>query len=74
MPNICIMNTISIKIPKVKTSDAIKFAGSQAKLAKILNISRASVSAWYSENRKYVPELQAYKLVSINPDLDVSEQ
>lgn len=66
------MNAMLIKSPKVKVSDAIKFSGNQAALAKILGISSASVCEWVANSREFVPELQAWKLTSINPSLDVS--
>jgi DNA-binding transcriptional regulator YdaS (Cro superfamily) len=65
---------IIIKSPLVRVADAIEFAGSQANLARLLSISSASVCEWVTTGREYVPELQAWKLTSINTDLDVSEQ
>jgi DNA-binding transcriptional regulator YdaS (Cro superfamily) len=65
---------MSIKSPQVRVIDAIEFAGNQANLARILSISSASVCEWVTTGREYVPELQAWKLTSINSDLDVSEQ
>jgi DNA-binding transcriptional regulator YdaS (Cro superfamily) len=66
------MNAQVIKSPLVTVAAAIEFAGNQAKLAKLLRISSASVCEWVSSGRVYVPELQAWKLASLNPELDES--
>ena len=42
----------------MRKSEAIKLFGSQAKLAKALGISRASVSEWGPE----IPELRAFQI------------
>jgi DNA-binding transcriptional regulator YdaS (Cro superfamily) len=52
--------------PLIKKVDAIKLAGSQAKLARLLGIDRATVSLWHEE---YIPALQAYRLLRIFPDI-----
>lgn len=51
--------------PKITVEEALSFAGSQAKLAGLLDISRSSVNDWISSNRDYLPSLQAYRFREI---------
>jgi len=59
-----------IKDPVISKDRAITEAGSAAKLARALNVARASVSSW----GKTVPPLQAYRLLKIFPSLNDHEQ
>lgn len=61
-------NNINIQAPRIEVSKAIKIAGNQSKLAKILNIHRVAVTRWKKNGRKYVPDLQAFKLERAFPD------
>lgn len=54
-----------IKDPIIYKSDAIDAAGSASKLARILNISRSSVSAW----GQFAPSYQAYRLIQVFPGI-----
>lgn len=45
------------------------FGGVQAQLAAALSLSRASVNEWVKSGREFVPELQAYRLAHIKPEL-----
>lgn len=47
----------------MKKQDAIKLAGSQSELAKLLGISRQAVSKWPDE----IPALQFYRLKEMRP-------
>jgi DNA-binding transcriptional regulator YdaS (Cro superfamily) len=48
-------------------TQAIKFAGSKSKLARLLGISRQAVNGW--PDRKPIPQKQAIKLVKISPEV-----
>ena len=56
----------NIKDPLISKNKAIQAAGNAASVAKLLGISRASVSGW----GEYVPNVQAYRVKQIFPDLD----
>lgn len=56
----------NIKDPLILKKKAIEATGNAASLAKLLGISRASVSGWGD----YVPPIQAYRLKQIFPDLE----
>jgi DNA-binding transcriptional regulator YdaS (Cro superfamily) len=49
----------------IKKKDAIAAAGNAAELARLLGISRASISEWGDE----VPRLQAFRLKQVFPKL-----
>jgi DNA-binding transcriptional regulator YdaS (Cro superfamily) len=59
------MNIYPIKDPVVFKEDAIKAAGSASKLARILSVCRATVSAWGEE----IPPYHAYRILQAFPDL-----
>ena len=61
------MNTIIT--PKVKVADALRLAGNQNRLAKMLGINRASVNAWVSSEREYLPDLQAARMALVYPEI-----
>lgn len=48
---------------RMKKSEAIKLAGSQSGLARLLGISPQAVSKWPDE----VPQLQSYRLKELKP-------
>jgi len=48
--------------PLIPVSEAIAFAGSQAKLSRILSVGKSSVNEWVSSNRDFIPPLQAWRL------------
>ena len=54
-----------LKDPVITKEQAISAAGNAAKLARILGISRASVSGW----GKFVPPYQAYRIEKLFPDI-----
>ncbi|MDD5273900.1 MAG: Cro/CI family transcriptional regulator [Methylovulum sp.] len=57
---------IKITDPIVAKDKAIKKAGNAAKLAKLLGISRASISGWGD----YLPPYQAYRIIQVYPDIN----
>jgi DNA-binding transcriptional regulator YdaS (Cro superfamily) len=63
------MIEIKLKDPVVAKEDAIRAVGNAAKLARLLGLSRSSVSEWGD----FLPPLQAYRLTSIYPSLDKSK-
>jgi DNA-binding transcriptional regulator YdaS (Cro superfamily) len=55
--------------PKISVSRAVNFAGSQAALARLLQLSKASVNEWVADEREFVPPLQAYRLRELHPEI-----
>jgi DNA-binding transcriptional regulator YdaS (Cro superfamily) len=55
----------NFKDPVVKKETAIETVGSKAKLARLLHVSRSTVTAW-----KEIPLHQAYRLVQMYPELN----
>ena len=54
--------------PVIDFDKAVKLAGNQSKLAKYLDIERATVSLWKKEG--YFPPLPSYRVIQIWPELD----
>jgi DNA-binding transcriptional regulator YdaS (Cro superfamily) len=50
---------------RIKTDDAAKAFGSKRALAKALGITEVAVYQW----KEYVPELRAFQLRELRPDL-----
>lgn len=51
--------------PKIRVAEALKVAGgNQAALGRMVGISRASVNAWVTGRREFLPALQAYRFIS----------
>ena len=48
---------------KIRTQDAIRMAGTQEKLAALLNVTRSAVSQW----GEHMPPLRVYELKAIKP-------
>jgi len=47
--------------PQIRLSDAIRAAGSQAKLAAGVGINRANVSIWKRQGLEFLPPLYGYR-------------
>lgn len=55
--------------PQIRVVDALaKVGGNQAKLGRVLGITRASVNAWVLEGREFLPPLQAHRFVRLFGD------
>ena len=59
------MDKLPFKDPEITKEQAIKRAGNASALAKLLGVSRATVSEWQS-----LPIHQAYRVAQIFPDLN----
>ena len=55
-------------IPLIRIADAVAhYDGNQAALARELEVTRGAVSKWVQEGREHLPELQAHRLLMLNP-------
>ncbi len=61
------MNTLAK--PQVKVDDALRIAGNQNRLAKLLGINRVCVHAWVKSGREYLPDLQSARMAMAYPEL-----
>jgi len=67
--NVCSIHAYQLKGGGmfIYKTQAIKFAGSKAKLARYLGITRQAITGW--PDRKPIPQKHAMKMVKENPEV-----
>lgn len=58
-----------VKTPKIRIDAAIQYAGSQVRLAKLLGLHKASITMWKKRSLVYVPDVHAFRLERLHPEL-----
>ena len=52
--------------PKITVAEALEsVGGNQAELARLLGVTRASVSKWVTSHREYMPLVAAYRYAAL---------